>query len=282
MLSEPGLEPIDYLLIGHITQDLTNKGPRLGGTVAFAACTARALGLRVGIITSWGQELETPELEGINILNLQTERSTTFENIEIPDGHQQVIHHQAPTLDFYHIPQLWRNTPIVQLAPVAQDINPTIIRYFPNANLFITPQGWLRQWDENGSVYPSSWLEADYLLPFSKAVVISEEDVHEDQNWINALALASPILVVTRGSSGATLYHQGDEHHIPAPLVEAIDTVGAGDVFAAGFFISLMQEGNPVKAVQFANQIAAKSVTRAGLESAPTYEELYEIDLEVI
>ncbi len=46
------LEPVDYLVIGHLTEDLTPAGPRLGGTAAFSALTARALGLRVGVVSA--------------------------------------------------------------------------------------------------------------------------------------------------------------------------------------------------------------------------------------
>ena len=55
MVSLVPLEPVDYLVIGHVTEDLTPTGPRLGGTAAFAALTARAFGLRTGIVTSVGE-----------------------------------------------------------------------------------------------------------------------------------------------------------------------------------------------------------------------------------
>jgi hypothetical protein len=57
MFSIAPLEPINYLIIGHITRDLLPSGPRIGGTAAYAGLTAQAMGLRVGIITSWGSEL---------------------------------------------------------------------------------------------------------------------------------------------------------------------------------------------------------------------------------
>jgi ribokinase len=41
-----------------------------------------------------------------------------------------------------------------------------------------------------------------------------------------------PHLVTTRGSRGATHLHDGEEAAVPAPAVEALDTTGAGDVFA--------------------------------------------------
>ncbi len=83
------LEEIDYLVIGHITQDLTPEGPRMGGTATFSALTARALGLRVGIVTSWGEEIPSDILQNITVVNYPAERSTTFENIYTPQGRVQ-------------------------------------------------------------------------------------------------------------------------------------------------------------------------------------------------
>ncbi len=48
------LEPVDYLVVGHVAADVTPTGVQLGGTVSYSALTARALGLRVGIVTSSG------------------------------------------------------------------------------------------------------------------------------------------------------------------------------------------------------------------------------------
>ena len=50
-------QPIDYLVIGHVTNDIQPDGTQiLGGTVSFAANMARALGLRVGIVTCAGKD----------------------------------------------------------------------------------------------------------------------------------------------------------------------------------------------------------------------------------
>ena len=50
------LAPVDYLVIGHVAHDLAPDGPRVGGTVAYSALTARALGMKVGIVTAVGPE----------------------------------------------------------------------------------------------------------------------------------------------------------------------------------------------------------------------------------
>ena len=91
MLKLVSIEPIDYLVVGHITRDLTLQGARIGGTVTYSALTASALGLRTGIVTSWGEEVELESLSTVPIANLPSEYSTTFENIETPDGRRQTI-----------------------------------------------------------------------------------------------------------------------------------------------------------------------------------------------
>ena len=63
------LEPIDYLLIGHLTVDLTPNGMRIGGSVTYSALLAQALGLRVGVITSWGSEIPLGPLKSVPMIN---------------------------------------------------------------------------------------------------------------------------------------------------------------------------------------------------------------------
>jgi hypothetical protein len=281
MLKFPGLNPVDYLVIGHITKDLTPTGYQLGGSVSFAGLTARALGQRVGIVTSWGQQEEMVDFENIAIANHPSEYSTTFENKYPPEGRRQHLHHLASNLAYYHIPESWRQARIIHLAPVAQEVEANMVRHFPDAFVYVTIQGWLRQWDSHGLVSPSEWPEAAYILSQAHAAVVSEEDVQNDQQVINAFAAACPILVVTRGANGASLFTEGNLHHIPAPQVEEVDPTGAGDIFAAAFFTHLTQNGNPIAATEFGVRLASDSVTRTGLEGVPSKEMIQKISTEV-
>ncbi len=52
------IAPVDYLIIGHITQDITPNGLVLGGTASYAGLTARSFGIRVGIVTSCRLDLD--------------------------------------------------------------------------------------------------------------------------------------------------------------------------------------------------------------------------------
>jgi sugar/nucleoside kinase (ribokinase family) len=276
------LDPVDYLLIGHITIDETTQGPRLGGTVLYSALAARALGLRVGIVTTWGMELPLDPLDGITVVSYPAERSTTFVNLESPQGRVQTLLYSAPHIDLYHIPEAWRNAAIVHLAPLDQDVEPTLVRSFPTALIGATPQGWLRSWDKDGRVHPSEWPEANFVLQRLGAAIISRHDVGGSEEKIEEFASASRVLAVTDGAEGAVVYWNGDVRRFRAPEVEVIDPTGAGDIFAATFFIRLYLTRDPWEACRLAVQLASISVTRPGLEGIPTHQEIEEHLVEIL
>jgi hypothetical protein len=281
MFNRMPYQPLDYLVVGHITKDLTQNGPAVGGTSAYGALTARALGLRAGIVTSWGEELSLEALEGIPVVNFPAEESTTFENIDTPQGRVQVVHAVASTLEFHMVPEAWRTTPIVHLAPVAQEVEPSMIRYFPSSLIGVTPQGWIRSWGETGEVYLSEWPEANFVASHAGAVVISTEDFGQDEHRIEEIASHCRILAVTEGAEGALLYWHGDVRRFRPPHVREIDATGAGDIFAASFFFRLHTTRDPWEAARFATHVAAYSVTRQGLEGIPTADEIAESMVEV-
>jgi sugar/nucleoside kinase (ribokinase family) len=275
------LEPIDYLMIGHLTVDLTAEGPQLGGTAAYSALTAHALGLRVGIVTSWGVEVPLGPLFEIPLLNIPAEESTTFENMVSPAGRVQFVKAVAPKLDFYQIPEPWRSASIVHLGPVAQEVEPAMVRNFPSALIGITPQGWLRDWDKTGRVTATEWPEASFVLEHAGAAVISLEDMGGDENRINEMVVSCRVLALTEGKQGTRLYWNGDVRRFRPPEVDEVDATGAGDIFATCFFIRLFTTRDPWEAARFATQLSAYSVSRPGLTGIPTPEEIQETMVEV-
>jgi sugar/nucleoside kinase (ribokinase family) len=282
MLNSLPLDEIDYLVIGHITQDLTPDGPRMGGTATFSALTARALGMRVGIVTSWGEEIHSDILHDISVVNHRTEHSSTFENIYTPQGRVQILHHVAPKLDYHHIPEIWRRTPIVHLGPVAQEVEPGLIRHFSSSLICLTPQGWLRAWDKNGHVHPSEWPEASFILNQTGAAIISVEDVGNSEERIDEMASACRVLAVTEARHGSRVYWNGDVRHFRPPPVSQVDATGAGDIYAAAFFVRLFATRDPWEAARFASKLSAYSVTRTGFASIPTSVEIQESLIEVL
>lgn len=260
------LEPVDYLAIGHVAHDLTPEGYRLGGTAAYSALTAQALGLRVGIVTSHGPETSLEDLGDIPVHSLPSPQSTTFENIYTKNGRIQYLRAQATRLDLSHVPEIWRRASIIHLGPIADEVNATLPQGFSPSLLGLTPQGWMRQWDSEGRVSRREWPNADAALARADAVVISREDVNGDDELIERMAHQTRLLVVTESAAGSVLYWNGDRRRFRAPVVTEVDATGAGDVFAAAFFYRLLNTRDPWEATRFATMLASCSVTRVGLE----------------
>ncbi len=281
MLSLSPLEPVDYLVVGHAARDLTPSGARLGGTAAFSALTARALGLRVGIVTSAGADLPLAALDGIPTVTVPSEHSTTFENIYSPDGRKQILHHRAAPIDFLHVPEFWRRAGIIHIGPIADEVSPILPKGFAPDLLGLTAQGWMRTWDESGRVHPIKWEDA-FALEAAGAVVISLEDVGGDMEQVERLAQHTRILAVTEGAAGCVLHWHGDRRRINAPKFTEVDATGAGDIFAAAFFIRLYTTRDPWEAARFAALLASHSVTRIGLDGIPTEQEIQSCLVEVL
>jgi sugar/nucleoside kinase (ribokinase family) len=209
------------------------------------------------------------------------QKNTTFENFYANGERKQIIHHQAEPILFESVPQQWRRTSIIHLGPIAQEVGQVLPQSFNPALLGLTPQGWLRQWDESGRVATSAWNTPEQALGQAGAVVISVEDVGGDERHIEFIASHTRILAVTEGSAGARLYWHGDQRRFRAPEMDEIDATGAGDIFAAGFFIRLLATRDPWEAARFATQLSAYSVTREGLQGIPTVDEIQECLVEV-
>jgi sugar/nucleoside kinase (ribokinase family) len=276
------VEPVDYLVIGDVAHDLTQDGWRLGGTAAYSALTAQALGLKVGVMTASGPETPLDALKDIPTIVLESPRSTTFENIYTENGRIQYLRAQATRLDLKHVPEAWRRTPIIHLGPIANEVDAVLPDDFSPALLGLTPQGWMRQWDSESRVSRKEWTDADRALSRANAVVISREDVDGDDEMIEHMAQETPVLVVTESMAGAVLYWNGDRRRFRAPEVKEVDATGAGDVFAAAFFTRLLRTRDPWEATRFATLVATCSVTRPGLEGIATPREIEECLMEIL
>jgi sugar/nucleoside kinase (ribokinase family) len=145
----------------------------------------------------------------------------------------------------------------------------------------LTPQGWLRSWDSEGRIHTTEWPESAFVLERAGATVVSLQDVEENEERLYEMAASSRVLAVTEAAAGARVYWQGDVRRFNAPDVKEVDSIGAGDIFAAAFFVRLYTTRDPWEAARFANLLAAISVTRPGLSGIPTPEEIEESMVEI-
>jgi sugar/nucleoside kinase (ribokinase family) len=124
-------------------------------------------------------------------------------------------------------------------------------------------------WDVTGS-----WIDkigcclkhVDYFLPsYEEAKMLAGG--REDPAEIARVLIDAGVKVVglKMGERGAYVRSaDGQEVRIPALKVDAIDALGAGDAFVAGFLTGVVREWDLERCAQFANAVGACCVTALG------------------
>jgi ribokinase len=102
--------------------------------------------------------------------------------------------------------------------------------------------------------------------------VRTEEDVFKAGECL--LSRGIKVVVATLGARGAAIITYDKKKIVEAFKVDVVDTVGAGDAFAAGLAVALVEGRDIEEAVRFANAVAALKVTRMGAQSMPYREEV--------
>lgn len=114
----------------------------------------------------------------------------------------------------------------------------------------------------NASPIPVEVAPLAELAPLVDVVVVNEEEAAYWQ-W------RVPHLITTRGSRGASYVGSGSSFDVPAPAVDAVDTTGAGDVFAG--VLAASWDGGPDRAMRRACAAAALATLVPGAGNcAPT------------
>ena len=232
------------------------------------------MGLKVGIVTAAADDLDVTALADLKLVRKASAESTAFRNEYTPEGRTQWVTAIAARLGPDDIPAAWRTTSIVHLAPLAQELEPELCHHFEGSFLGLTPQGLLREWDSAGLVSQTGWDAHLDWLPYADAVVLSDFDLEMNREFEAELASHCRLLAVTCGRLGVRVHAEGETRSFPAPEQRELDPTGAGDIFAAVFFARLHRGGDPWSAAEFANLLAAASVTHSGLQGTPSPDEV--------
>jgi len=268
--------PPDFLVVGHIVQDLipgcNGEAWRLGGTASYASLLARNLGLRAAVLTAASADLPLKELlPGIDCRIVPSDCATRFRNVYSGGHRHQCAPQRAAAITPDHLPKEWRQTPIVLLGPVVGEVDETLARCFPGSLLGVSAQGWLREIAPDTQVRPlspSRW-QAASILRSTRVLFVSDEDMPPAEATA-AIVEWSPLVEIvafTRGAGGADIGHKGRWRHIDAFPAQAVDPTGAGDVFAAAFLIRLWEAEDVWEAARFA---ASMVVEGEGITAVPS------------
>lgn len=269
----------DYLVVGHISKDLTDDPPGYvpGGTALYATLTAQRLGLQAAMVTSFAVEddhLLAPARDaGVWIHRVPSGHTTTFKNSYDANGNRrQIISGHASPITVEDIPGAWRHTTIVHLGPIAHELDADMPSHFNVPLLGITPQGWLRSWDPGGRIVHTAWPLPPALLglPPGAFVVISIEDVDNDEEILHRYINNIGSIAVTQGDGEAYLCTGEECALVPALTARPVDPTGAGDVFAAALFVRYRETHDLADSARFAHAAAALIIEGFGPSAVPS------------
>ncbi len=264
---------IDYLCIGHLTEDITPNGIHIGGSAAYSTLTAKAFQVNCGLVTSYLKNQLPSDFDGIQSHVQQTDHMVRFENLYKGNQRTQYVRQDTEPLKLESLPSKFYNAKVTHFGPILHDFDFNSVKLFNDTFIGITPQGWLRE-NSNGNVKRTSWETIKHILPLADAVIISQEDIDYNQQTITSMVQQCKLLVVTEGFHGANVFTQGEKRHFQAPTKIEIDPTGAGDIFSTAFFILLQRGFSPWLSGKIATDIASISVTRKGLGAIPTLDEI--------
>lgn len=269
---------MNVVIFGHVCIDhnISNRTEytSAGSAAMFMEKVFRHLsGVSASIVSHYGSDF-LPYLEGIQIYPQQ------------PQGEQTLVYHN----DTRTHPRIWKaflreNSPLVKLdhdlavrigsadviifAPLLPNLRVSYIQTVlmsanEHALKIILPQGYLRDFDTQDTVVVREFKEAHAVLSLMDFAILSSDDYPNVEEvsvgWAGSTGVT---VVVTNGQEGATVVSEQGQVVVPGkPIPEAmvVDSVGAGDIFAACFIHRYFHSRDIEDSIAFANRLAGNSL----------------------
>lgn len=261
------------MAVGSVCWDVVEGSPdaQLGGSVLFATRVALARGWDARIVTSGTPELERAvraAVPGAEVVVEPSPQDTIFGfSVHAELGPQRLVSRATPIDLARHGLD---DADVLHLAPIMDEIAHGSFGAAAGAGFVgITPQGFLRASDPaTGALVRHEHLDA-WWVEHVGSVVLSED---EYARLAQPDALRSIPTAVTRGPDGCIGRLVDEVLEVPGIAlgdVAPVGTIGAGDVFAAAFFLALAVGQDFAAALVAANETAAGHVGRGDFASTP-------------
>jgi sugar/nucleoside kinase (ribokinase family) len=270
----------DYLAVGHVTIDVLfdhDGEPRIqpGGSAFYSGLQAARLGLRTLLITRGEphrlRELLEPFADELTVQIVPSHATSTFETHGSGASRRQWVRAWAGLIPASAVSA---STSILHLAPVARETPRTSQSLAGFVGM--TPQGLLRRWRQDGEIELAQ-IEASELPSNIDALVISKSERACCKALLERAPLEraplehapleraplehAPLVAITAGEGPTEVHMPDGSVRQVAPAAVRLhgvhDDLGAGDVFAAAFFVALQEGCSPPAAACFGNAAAA-------------------------
>ncbi len=291
------IKQFDILTIGDLCADLVLMGDdlvpgfsqeeklvdgyalRMGGSCSIFACQAAKLGMRVGLMGVVGDDafgeliLDTLKESGVDISLVMVDpavKTGLSVHLQEPDDRSILTHlGSIAAVKPKHVSvDLLRSTGHLHvgsyfLLPQMQSAFPTMVREVKNAGGTVSlDTNWdpEENWDRGlGQVLDN----IDVFLPNEQELqAISRSD--SLSMGLAKLGTRIPIIAVKLGDDGALGQQDQKLWRAAVPMVEVVDTIGAGDSFDAGFLYGFLQGKSVEDSLAIACACGSASVRAAG------------------
>jgi len=288
--------------LGGATQFL--KAP--GGAPANVAVGLARLGIASAFVGSVGDDpfghflRDTVGREGVDVsgVKMSKNRTTIAFVATKSDGSKEIVFYRNPGADSdFHtrdLPDL-RDVSIFHCGSVSLSQEPCRHTQFEAARR-VRSDGGLVSFDPNWR--PSLWDDFHEardqiwrMMELADVVKVADEEwefitgTPDFADGAQKIRDVGPRLVLqTRGKDGAAFDYEGGRGEVAGLEVAAIDTLGAGDAFVAGFLTELaragslegiLNDGELTSALRFANVCGAFATQKAGaIPSLPSHAEV--------
>jgi len=121
--------------------------------------------------------------------------------------------------------------------------------------------------------------QTSYLIASSNyATSLTQSE--DPKDWLSSLGNHAPFVAITQGSRGVHWKNnRGETGALAAKDISVIDTTGAGDVFHGAFALAISKGTDFLKALTWANEVAAISTTqKGGRTSSPIHANVPQLE----
>jgi sugar/nucleoside kinase (ribokinase family) len=124
-------------------------------------------------------------------------------------------------------------------------------------------------WDPLTQSRATAWLShCDHVLLneiecFSLSGI---DSIEAAGRWMVGHAKPGAVVVMKRGAQGASAWAGGETFHVPAPVVEVVDTTGAGDAFNAGYLSARLAGMSVEAALEDGVELASTAIASSPRE----------------
>jgi sugar/nucleoside kinase (ribokinase family) len=255
-------------VIGNLARDTIDGGPpRVGGAPFHAARALRLLGGGSRIVARCAaadrRSLVGPLAAlGVPFTWVASPATTTFEITYVGEEREMTIADPGSPWSLEDVKAVgraeWVQVGALTRADFPADVLALLAR---DRRLALDGQALVRP----GAAGPLELDAAfdDRILRQLTALKLNEEELDVLGGEEQVARHGIPELLLTRGSTGATLIARGVREHVPVRRIETADPTGAGDAFLAAYAWSRAAGHRPLSAARHAATVAARALELA-------------------